>query len=118
MSQTMKHYKFYKDLAVFEHTWEAISMKNSEKILTLAVALAIFATMYVIGLIFYFIPYLEAAYESTEYVIEHEILNYFLQFDQLPDYNLTLLFLSSPAIFSYIISALMYTVSNGIGKKE
>jgi len=93
-------------------------MKNSEKILILAVALASFATIYALGLILYFIPYLEAAYESTEYVIEHEILNYFLQFGPLPDYNLTLLFLSCPAIFSYIISTLMYTVSNGIAKKE
>jgi len=93
-------------------------MKNSEKILILAVALAVFATIYALGLIFYFIPYLEAAYESTEYVIEHEILNYFLQFGSLPDYNITLLFLSSPAIISYIFSALMYTVSRSIAKKE
>ena len=117
MIQTVNRYKFYKDLTVFEHTWKVILMKNSKKILMLAVALSVFATIYVIGLIFYFIPYLEAAYESTEYVIEHEILNYFLQFGPLPDYNITLLFLSSPAIFSCIISALLYTVSNDIGKK-
>ncbi len=93
-------------------------MKNSKKILILAVALAAFATIYTLGLIFYFIPYLEAAYESSEYVIEHEILNYFLQFGPLPNYNVTLIFLHSPAIFLYIVSTLLYTISSGMDKKS
>lgn len=93
-------------------------MKNNEKLTIFAIALAVFATIYAIVLIFYFIPYLDAAYESSEYVIEHEILNYFLQFGPLPDYNLTLLFLSSPVIFSYLISALMYRTGRSVDEKE
>ena len=93
-------------------------MRNSEKVKCLSIALVVFATIYALVLIFYFIPYLEAAYESAEYVIEHEILNYFLQFGPLPDYNLTLLFLISPIIFSYLIGAWMYRIGDNMDEKS